>query len=92
MHTAAGAAQEVPSPILQTGVMSSTGGSPAPRRANGNGLLAECTASQDAELEMSEVRLINEDETMPFNESNLDSVLSNPDYARHRQALAQEVP
>ena len=62
-------------------------GSPVPRRANGNGLLAECTASQDAEVEMSEVTLINADETTPFNEHNLDSVLSNPDYARHRQAL-----
>ena len=67
--------------------MSSGGDSPVPTRANGNGLLRDCTASQDAELEMSEVRLINEDETMPFNEHNLDSVLSNPDYARHRQAL-----
>lgn len=36
---------------------------------------------------MSEVTLINADETTPFNEHNLDSVLSNPDYARHRQAL-----
>ena len=39
------------------------------------------------DLEMSDVRLLDDDEedlTMPFGQSNLTSVLANPDFGRRR--------
>ena len=39
-----------------------------------------------ADVEMSDVRLLEEDDddTLPFGQSNLTSVLANPDFGRRR--------
>ena len=54
--------------------------------------MTEFAARQDAmqregDLEMSDVRLLDgdeDDDTMPFGQSNLTSVLANPDFGRRR--------
>ena len=41
----------------------------------------------NTEVEMSDVRLLEEeDDTLPFGQSNLSSVLANPDFGRRRSA------
>ena len=44
-------------------------------------------ASVDADVEMSDLRLLeddDDDDLMPFGQSNLTSVLANPDFGRRR--------
>lgn len=50
----------------------------SPTRSNGHG---------GTDIEMSDVRLLDEDDmddTLPFGQSNLTSVLANPDFVRRR--------